>query len=72
MKENIFKNKMVTMRKKILKMNYYLDGSVGKDAHVSRLSISNHLAKLNIHGWLEFVEAFSLVQIDNRLICEKI
>ena len=48
--------------------NYYLDGSVGKDAHVSRLNISNHLAKLNIHGWLEFVEASSLVQIGRTIV----
>ena len=48
--------------------NYSLDKSKGRDSHLARLRIFNHLAELNIDGFLEYSEAASLLEFGRTII----
>ena len=48
--------------------NYLLDKSKGRDSHLARLNIVNHLVELNIEGFLEYSEAASLLEFGRTII----
>lgn len=48
--------------------NYSVDKSKGRDSHLARLQIVNHLAEFNIDGFLEYSEAASRLEFGRTII----